>query len=464
MQSDLIAKKAQKQGEKTEGPENRGVVRESSDGLSRLLNSHPQVRELSRMGAALNQPSPMALRAPGIIQGKFIGDLDGKSIAEVQGFMKSTRGVDISVVKLSGFSSSAEGYDSAKLHDATQASPVSAEGSSLSRSMPSSSLSPMSSSSPGLRPRIEAPSVKESSEGNSNERKSGEPIHSSISSAAAMDHDAADDQLDAAFGKLSQLVAVIREKVPPGDAAFKTGFLDVCRTWLAHEFPGVQPETILGNQRFAWGLLNAVQASGGFKSPLQNVETKISAVQQGLITRSTVFNARWTIRHYTRVSSISHVRSTLSLGLENPDFIENTNVKDFSKIGNVGFTFYLLAIDGIVGKRAFLGTSTAFAEFTFEDTSFAGNPEFFASADELPDATQPPGFKGTANRVKFALCHALSGHVNSIRGFVDALDAGYPNFEIKMPGQPSTANALTPLTQPSAAAAGSSPQSGTGEK
>ncbi|KJZ37871.1 RHS repeat domain-containing protein [Pseudomonas fluorescens] len=110
---------------------------------------------------------------------------------------------------------------------------------------------------------------------------------------------------------------------------------------------------------------------------------------------------RFTLRHYTVFGSkgdappFMEIASNFSLVHKNVKTLGgkggNTNEKDWTKAGNSAFTFFLLAVDGEVNERKFLGSMTHFAEFDLEDDvgmkaalgADFENVEFFASPDVL---------------------------------------------------------------------------------
>lgn len=107
----------------------------------------------------------------------------------------------------------------------------------------------------------------------------------------------------------------------------------------------------------------------------------------------------------------------------------NTRDKDWHSIGNQGFGFYLLAIDGKVPERKFLSQCNHFAEFDFDDI-----PAAFASGDMLSvkPGNTPEANKDSGKAVKLALCTKMISATPE--NFIKALDARFTNFEMKVPG------------------------------
>lgn len=172
---------------------------------------------------------------------------------------------------------------------------------------------------------------------------------------------------------------------------------------------------------------------------------------------------RFTLRHYTVYGSsgetppFMEIASNFSLVHKNLKTLGgkggNTNEKDWTKAGNMGFTFFLLAINGEVNERKFLGSMTHFAEYDLEDDKALeaalgknfDNVEFFASPDVLdPKHSSDLGavrmVKGRLKELKGLLLgnSGISpvqvGRMNS-RALLDSIDSAFHGtLEIKIPG------------------------------
>lgn len=124
----------------------------------------------------------------------------------------------------------------------------------------------------------------------------------------------------------------------------------------------------------------------------------------------------------------------------------NTNEDDWNRLGNTGFTFFLLAVDGEVADRKFLSKSTHYAEFTIDEMSeMAGaDTEFFASSDLLhvKDELIPAAkiVKGKVSDMKSLMVAAadipavMLGRMSG-KGILEKIDSSFNNtLEIKIPG------------------------------
>lgn len=200
-------------------------------------------------------------------------------------------------------------------------------------------------------------------------------------------------------------------------------------------FFGDRAEEIINNSRFAWELMRLVGENSGKRLHDQIVQARGRAL---LYNRAAVYSMPWTLRHYTRSAnegaspSYRQLKSTLELNVRNITKSENTNDADWAQIGNVGFSFYLLCVNGVVPSRAFLSNCTHYAEFDFDRI-----PSMFVSGDMLgatKGEQKQPGLKGDGAQVKQALC-SLSIDRAGPESFLKALDEHFGNFEVKVPGQ-----------------------------
>jgi len=171
----------------------------------------------------------------------------------------------------------------------------------------------------------------------------------------------------------------------------------------------------------------------------------------------------FTLRHYTVYGSsgetppFMEIASNFSLVHQNLKTLGgkggNTNEKDWTKAGNMGFTFFLLAINGEVNERKFLGSMTHFAEYDLEDDKVLeaalgkdfDKVEFFASPDVLDpkhssDLGAVPMVKGPLKELKALLLgnSGISpvqvGRMSS-RALLDSIDSAFHGtLEIKIPG------------------------------
>ncbi|AXJ03363.1 toxin [Pseudomonas fluorescens] len=172
---------------------------------------------------------------------------------------------------------------------------------------------------------------------------------------------------------------------------------------------------------------------------------------------------RFSLRHYSSYGDsgdappFKTIESNFSLVKNNVMTLGgkggNTSEKDWTKAGNMGFTFFLLAINGEVNERAFLKTKTHFAEYDLDDDTVLeaafgkgfSNLEIFASPDVLDpkhsaDMGKVPMVKGTLMDMKALLLgnSGISpvqvGRMDS-RALLDKIDHAFGgSLEIKVPG------------------------------
>lgn len=173
---------------------------------------------------------------------------------------------------------------------------------------------------------------------------------------------------------------------------------------------------------------------------------------------------KFTLRHYsynfaTKGAAPSHMDIKSNFSLVNSKLKAlggkggNTSEKDWTKAGNMGFTFFLLSINGEVNERRFLAGMTHFAEYDLEDDNALRSAfgdsydslEFFASPDVLDpkhssDLSAVPMIKGRLKELKALLIgnSGISpvqvGRMNA-RTMLDSLDKSFHGtLEIKTPG------------------------------
>jgi len=173
---------------------------------------------------------------------------------------------------------------------------------------------------------------------------------------------------------------------------------------------------------------------------------------------------RFTLRHYSynrdnKGAMPAHMEIKSNFSLVNSQKMKlggkggNTSEKDWTKAGNMGFTFFLLAINGEVNERRFLAGMTHFAEYDLEDDKALREAfgdsfdslEFFASPDVLDpkhssDMSAVPMVKGRLKEIKAVLLgnSGISpvqvGRMDA-RTMLDSLDKTFHGtLEIKIPG------------------------------
>lgn len=227
-------------------------------------------------------------------------------------------------------------------------------------------------------------------------------------------------------------------KLYKGAAPGEKEFVSALKTFF--EKQDRDQDDIYSNPHFAWDLMDLVGKHSGLNLQ-NNIEEAKDNELKGLnkITATNIFEKPWTIRHYTQSEAgeppyreLLPTAELLTRGIKEKS--SNTNPKDWNSIGNVGFGFYLLCIDGIAPKRSFLSNCTHYAEFDI--TSYSKT--IFVSGDMLASASgkekAEAGFKGSGTAVKVALS-SLKIDRSSPEKFLSGLDHMFPNFEVKVPGK-----------------------------
>ncbi|MBC3375306.1 RHS repeat protein [Pseudomonas sp. SWRI92] len=168
---------------------------------------------------------------------------------------------------------------------------------------------------------------------------------------------------------------------------------------------------------------------------------------------------RFKLRHYTQSGGeppFSEITSNFALVQQGVkklgDKSGNTNEKDWTQAGNMGFTFFLLVINDEVNDRAFLASATHYAEYDLEDEQALQealgvdfkNVEFFASPDVLaPEHSKletVPMVRGHLKDLKAMLLAKSAVPAVQVgrmepRALLDKIDTAFGgSLEIKIPG------------------------------
>ncbi|WP_312209969.1 RHS repeat-associated core domain-containing protein [Pseudescherichia sp.] len=167
-----------------------------------------------------------------------------------------------------------------------------------------------------------------------------------------------------------------------------------------------------------------------------------------------IANMKFTLRHYTsaptgQAPSFNEIATNMDLVKKGVKSLSrsstsNTNEDDWRRLGNTGFTFFLLSINGEVANRKFLANSTHYAEFSIDELIQALGPdtEFFASADLLHAGplSNVKAIKGKVGNLKSLLAAAAGispveiGRLDA-KALLSRIDAAFGNtLEIKIPG------------------------------
>ncbi|WP_079249297.1 DUF4157 domain-containing protein [Streptomyces sp. IMTB 2501] len=157
-----------------------------------------------------------------------------------------------------------------------------------------------------------------------------------------------------------------------------------------------------------------------------------------------LLSKRWTIRHYTgrdpqSPPSFTEIASTYENAAAGRAS-EHTNVADWRSLGNIKFTFYLVAVDGKVPQRNWLNNTHWYAEWDLDEIQ-----DCWVSADLLEkmnktmDADEAraamktaKAFRGTGAQLKELLAVSAFGSGNDPAAALDTAIGG--PFELKVPG------------------------------
>ncbi|MEU4928765.1 DUF4157 domain-containing protein [Streptomyces yokosukanensis] len=157
-----------------------------------------------------------------------------------------------------------------------------------------------------------------------------------------------------------------------------------------------------------------------------------------------LLSKRWTIRHYTgsdpkNAPGFSEIASTYDNAAAGRASA-HTNVADWRSLGNIKFTFYLVAVDGKVPQRNWLNNTHWYAEWDLDEI-----PDCWVSADLLEKMNKSmdadgareamksaKAFRGSGSQLKELLAVSAFGSGNDPAGALDTAIGGA--FELKVPG------------------------------
>ena len=205
----------------------------------------------------------------------------------------------------------------------------------------------------------------------------------------------------------------------------------------------------LNNPRFVYALQQAVREHVVDAMFLKKTAIKDVPEQDDRMKEFPAYKARWTLRHYTPSGKaklhgdesdaepgFASVRSTVSLAVDPPDKSAkkksgHTGDKDWNKYGNIGNTFFVLCIDGVLASdQQYLKNCKWFAEF-----DFASIPNLWLSSDWLDEgAIKGDALRGSGEQVKRRLVASLAKKNMHVSMFIRELGTAYSNLEVKVPG------------------------------
>jgi hypothetical protein len=163
----------------------------------------------------------------------------------------------------------------------------------------------------------------------------------------------------------AELVEALKRHFPGTDRLSKAKIIEGLATF---------PEKSRKNTGFARALVEFVKARNGADFEITDLHT----APDPKFGRKHLAKS-WTFRHYTNEQHES-LQSLADLEAEGVKAAKNTNDRDWEELGNQGYVFGLIAIDGQVPKRTWLGRMKYYAEY---DLSKLGS--VWVSADMLTE-------------------------------------------------------------------------------
>ncbi|WP_253208468.1 hypothetical protein [Streptomyces sp. YPW6] len=179
---------------------------------------------------------------------------------------------------------------------------------------------------------------------------------------------------------------------------------------------------------------------GSIKDASEQLQ-KVKAVRRKMA--APLMAKRWTIRHYTGADpntppGFQEIASTYDNAAAGRAS-EHTNVADWRSLGNIKFSFYLVAVDGQVPPRNWLNNTHWYAEWDLDRI-----PECWVSPDLLERMNKPmdadgartamqgaKAFRGTGAQLKELLAISAFGAGNDPASALDTAIGGA--FELKVP-------------------------------
>jgi len=183
---------------------------------------------------------------------------------------------------------------------------------------------------------------------------------------------------------------------------------------------------------FARALVEFVQARNGSEFEITDLE---AAPNPGFGRKHLVKS--WTFRHYTN-EKYDSLQSLADLEAQGIDASKNTNDRDWEELGNQGYVFGLLAVDGKVPGRTWLSTMKYYAEYDLDTL-----PSIWVSADMLTEEGRTKNSFQGSGAVIIAQLSKMLGFIGQDEA--NALDAKFAGtLEAKVPpghlGEPDWQN------------------------
>lgn len=174
---------------------------------------------------------------------------------------------------------------------------------------------------------------------------------------------------------------------------------------------------------------NFARALVEFVKGRNNSDFKITDLEEApkvTLTAKQHLKKKWTFRHYTNEKHDT-LKSLASLEAQGVNASANTNAKDWEQLGNQGYIFGLVSIDGKVPQRPWLSKMKYYAEYDIEDLT-----SIWVSGDMLDDqGRKQASFQGTGTNVIAQLSQML-GFIN--QNEANSLDQQFASkLEAKVP-------------------------------
>lgn len=219
-----------------------------------------------------------------------------------------------------------------------------------------------------------------------------------------------------------EIVAALKKSGHADDDAW-----ELMRYMTSQQFPAA------GTASGEFDILGSIKQASG---------EKILAVHKRQAAELT--GRRWTIRHYTgrdpkNPPGFTEIASTYDNAAAGRAS-EHTNVADWRSLGNIKFTFYLVAVDGKVPPRNWLNNTYWYAEWDLDEIG-----ECWVSPDLLETMNKPmdadaaraamkgvKAFRGSGKQLKELLAARAFVSGNDPAAALDAVVGGA--FELKVPG------------------------------
>ncbi|MFJ4617647.1 DUF4157 domain-containing protein [Streptomyces sp. NPDC088812] len=190
-----------------------------------------------------------------------------------------------------------------------------------------------------------------------------------------------------------------------------------------------------GEGQAPFDMLAHIKDAGAAVGKASAVKKRMS---QGLLGK------KWTIRHYTgrdpkTEPSFHEIVSTYD-NVAAGRASANTNVADWRSLGNIKFSFYLVAVDGQVPPRNWLNNTHWYAEWDLDDIANCWiSPDLLERMNKNMDADGAreamkgvKAFSGTGRELKELLAISVFGAGNDPAAALDNAIGGA--FELKVPG------------------------------